>query len=456
MNPINECSLGEIAEFDHFLHSHPDIAELDVFIVDVNGHALGKRLKIGEGRRLYREGLAFSACAPFLDCRGRGQNPVGIGNSDGDPDGVVLPLAGTLHRVAWARNPTAQVMCVMREMATRSPLWFDPREVLRGVWSQCRTAGLYPVMACELEFYLVDAARSAQGQLQFASLPRTGAAPSKPMNLSLEGVEDSGEFLEQVNQAAAAQNLPISGIVSEYGLAQYEINLKHVADPVLAADQAVLLRRLVRGVARARGMDATFMAKPFLRQPGSGLHVHVSIVDEQGSNRFAPPRGELLLRQAIAGMQVLMFDSIALFAPNFNSYRRYAGSSVATNASWGYNNRSVAFRIPAGSGADTRIEHRLAAADASPHLTVAGILAAILHGTSSSLEPGTPTEGRAPAKADPSFPQGLLAGLDRLEQSSILPSYIPRQYLQAYAQHKRGEYEALFEEILPQELNFYA
>jgi len=102
--------LGDIKEFDDFVDQHPDVAELDVFIVDVNGHALGKRLRIAEGRRLYREGLAFSACAPFLDCRGRGQNPAGIGNSDGDPDGVVLPLAGMLRRVGWSRHPFTAVV----------------------------------------------------------------------------------------------------------------------------------------------------------------------------------------------------------------------------------------------------------------------------------------------------------------------------------------------------------
>jgi glutamine synthetase len=456
MTGKSEGELGDIKEFDDFVDQHPDVAELDVFIVDVNGHALGKRLRIAEGRRLYREGLAFSACAPFLDCRGRGQNPAGIGNSDGDPDGVVLPLAGRMRRVGWSRHPTAQVMCVMRELKTRSPLWFDPREVLRSVWSQCQAAGLFPVMACELEFYLIDSARTDQGQLQFARLRRTGAPPAKPMSLSLDGVEDSGEFLSRVNFAAAEQNLPVSGIVSEYGMSQYEINLNHVADPVLAADHAVLLRRLVRGAARAEGMDATFIAKPFLPQPGSGLHVHVSLVDAAGRNRFAAPAGESLLKQAIAGMQALMTESAALFAPNFNSYRRYGSSSVATHPSWGYNNRSVAFRIPAGSAGDTRIEHRLAAADASPHLTIAAILAAILHGVSMHLDPGPPTEDRAQCERDPSFPLDLLSALDRLARATILPSYLTRKYLSAYAQLKRGEYAALFEDILPQELDFYA
>jgi glutamine synthetase len=116
----------------------------------------------------------------------------------------------------------------------------------------------------------------------------------------------------------------------------------------------------------------------------------------------------------------------------------------------------VAFRIPAGSAGDTRIEHRLAAADASPHLTIAAILAAILHGVSRRLDPGPPTEDRAKGERDPSFPLDLLSALDRLARATILPSYLTRKYLSAYAQLKRGEYAALFEDILPQELDFYA
>ena len=199
------------------------------------------------------------------------------------------------------------------------------------------------------------------------------------------------------------------------------------------------------------------MAKPFKDQPGSGLHVHISLIDEDNHNRFAGPAGEALLGEAIAGMQSLMFDSVALFAPNFNSFRRFLGPFVPNTISWGHNNRSVAFRVPASSGPDTRIEHRVAGADASPHLVVAGVLAAVLHGISNRLIPVTPAaQGRVPAVRDPSFPRTLWHALDRLEASELLSKYFPHRYLEAYAQLKRGECETLFEDISARELDYYA
>jgi len=444
-----------VDELERFAQSNPDIDSLDAFMIDVNGHALGKRLPMAEARKVFANGVAFSACAPLLDCRGRGHDAGGRGASDGDPDGVAWPIAQTLARVPWANTPTAQVMCVMREFGTRERLWFDQRVVLEDIIAQCRAHGLHAIIACELEFYLVDRARTTPGQLRIAANPRTGSAPNRPANLSLESIEDQSGFLAQIETAAQAQGIPLGGAVSEYGIGQFEVNLRHVADPLLAADHAALLRRLVRGVARANGVDATFIAKPFRDQPGNGLHVHVSLVDAAGRNRFGADGGTQLLHQAVAGMQALMFDSLSLFAPNFNSFRRFLGPYVPNTAAWGHNNRSVAFRIPAAGGADMRIEHRVAGADASPHLVVAGVLAAVLHGITHGLEPSTPIDGRALVGRDPSFPRGLWAALDRLVGSHTLAEYFPQRYLEAYAHLKRGEFETLFEDITARELDFY-
>jgi len=453
---MNIDSSASTAEFDRFMQANADVVELETFIVDVNGHALGKRIPIAQGRRTFESGISFSACAPILDCQGRGHDPAGIGGSDGDPDGTALPLADNLCRVPWAKAPTAQVMCEMRRFDTRAPLWFDPRVILQRVISECAAQGIRAVVACELEFYLVDRGRTEQGKLKLAANSRTRAAPRRPMNLSLECLEDSADFLSQVVTAAKAQSIPLAGSVAEYGLGQYEVNLRHVPDPLLAADHAVLLKRLVRGIARTNGIDATFMAKPFLDQPGSGLHVHISLIDEEGGSRFSAPGGDELLQEAVAGMQVLMFDSIALFAPNFNSHRRFMGPFVPTAATWGYNNRTVAMRIPAAGGPDLRIEHRVAGADASPHLVVAAILAGVLHGITNRLRPSAPTYGCAQGGQDPVFPAGLLNALERMERSDVLSQYIPKPYIEAYAQLKRGEYHALCAQMSPRELDFYA
>jgi len=446
---------ASLSEWQQFRAANRDIQAIDAFIVDLNGHTTGKRLPAADGEKLYKEGVMYSACAPLADCRGLGHNAGGMGKSDGDPDGIARPLQGYLRRVPWAAAPTAQVVCHMVDAVHGKALWFDPRVILADVVAQCRAAGLHPVMACELEFYLIDPRRSPDGAISLGALP--GRTPARRAgNLSLEAVEDMAGFLNRVDAAAAEQQLPVSGAVAEYGVGQYEVNLRHVTDPLLAADQAVLLKRLVRGVARSLGMEATFMAKPFMAEPGSGLHVHVSVVDEAGRNRFGAANGEALLRHGIAGMQALMYDSLALFAPNFNSQRRFLGPFVPSSRDWGHNNRSVAFRIPLGEGEARRIEHRVAGADASPHLALAGVLAALLHGVSNRLESSAPIDGRAIHTDDVDFPGDLIVALDRLEKSSTLAKYIPSRYLNVYAQVKRGEYGELIDTVFSREYDFYA
>jgi glutamine synthetase len=444
-----------ISEWHEFRAANPDVQAIDAFIIDLNGHTAGKRLPAIDGEKLYKEGVMYSACAPLADCRGLGHNAGGMGKSDGDPDGIARPLRGYLRRVPWAATPTAQVVCQMTDAAAGKELWFDPRVILANVVGQCRAAGLHPVMACELEFYLIDPRRTADGGITLGALP--GRTPSRrAANLSLEAVEDMAGFLSRVDAAAAAQQLPVCGAVAEYGVGQYEVNLRHIADPVLAADQAVLLQRLVKGVARSLGMEATFMAKPFISEPGSGLHVHVSVVDEAGRNRFGAANGEALLRHGIGGMQALMYDSIALFAPNFNSQRRFLGPFVPSSRDWGRNNRSVAFRVPLGDGEARRIEHRVAGADASPHLALAAVLAALLHGITNRLESSAPIDGQAIGTDDADFPGDLIVALDRLERSSVLAKYIPARYLKVYSEVKRGEYGALIDTVFHREYDFYA
>ena len=320
---------ASLTDWRKFLKANPDIEAIDAFIIDVNGNTTGKRLPVSDGDKLFEDGVQFSACAPIADARGLGQGPMGIGKADGDPDGTAWPVAGSLQRVPWVKTPTAQVVVQMTDVRSGRDMWFDSRTILRDLVARCRSAGLHPVVACELEFYLIDKKRGPEGQIQLGALPGR-SAPRRAANLSVEAVEEAAEFFAAIDAAARIQQLPICGTVAEYGIGQYEVNLHHLADPLLAADHAVLLKRLVKGVARSFDLDATFMAKPFAAQPGNGLHVHVSLVDEAGNNRFGAAQGEALLQHAIGGAQALMYDSLALFAPNFNSQRRYLGMFVPT------------------------------------------------------------------------------------------------------------------------------
>jgi glutamine synthetase len=442
-------------EWTEFIAAHPHITALDAFIIDVNGNAVGKRVQVEDAEAVFTDGVQFSACALIADPRGLGHNAQGMGGSDGDPDGVALPIQGNLCVAPWTQAPVAQVMCEMRDVKSQRSFWFDPRVILADVVSRCRDAGLRPVVACELEFYLLDPRRLADGRVALGASSPDAGPPRRAANLSMDAVEVNAAFLNKVNAAAAAQGVPVCGAVAEYGIGQFEVNLRHVEDPLRAADHAVLLKRIVRGVARSMGMQATFMAKPFARQAGSGLHVHMSLVDESGANRFGAAGGETLLEQAIAGMQALMYDSIGVCAPNLNSHRRYLGQFVPTTWDWGYDNRSVAFRVPASRASARRVEHRVAGADASPHLVLAVLLAAVLHGITHRLKATKPVEGRVKTGRSLEFPNGLLAALDRLEKSSTLAEYIPEKYLKLYSEMKQKEYAALMEEVFPVEYDFY-
>jgi len=315
MHEQSPAGTASLSEWQAFKAANPDVKAIDAFVIDSNGHAVGKRLEAADADTLFKAGVQFSAAAPVADCRGLGHDAGGLGKSDGDPDGTAMPVPGTLVRVPWTATPTAQVLCRLLDVAKLEELPFDPRVILRNVVDKCRATGIHPVVACELEFYLIDPRRADDGRILIGTLPGR-SAPRRAGNLSLDAVEDNAAFLDAVNAAAQAQGLPVCGCVAEYGVAQFEVNLRHTPDPLLAADQAVLLRRLIKGVARSMGMDATFMAKPFMPQPGNGLHVHVSIVDEAGHNRFGAAGGEALLRNGIAGMQAMLYDSFGLFAPN--------------------------------------------------------------------------------------------------------------------------------------------
>jgi glutamine synthetase len=447
--------IAPLCEWTEFSAVHPGIKALDAFIVDVNGNALGKRVQVEDAATVFTDGVQFSACALIADARGLGHNVQGMGASDGDPDGVALPIRGSVCMAPWTQESVAQVMCHMRDVEFQRSFWFDPRIILADVVNRCRDAGIHPVVACELEFYLLDPRRNADGGVTLAASSPAAGPPRRAANLSMDAVELNAVFLSKINAAAAAQRVPVCGAVAEYGIGQFEVNLHHVADPLLAADHAVLLKRIVQGVARSMGMQASFMAKPFAHQPGNGLHVHMSLVDESGANRFGAVGGDVLLEQAIAGMQALMYDSVGIYAPNLNSHRRFLGPFVPTTLDWGHNNRSVAFRVPSSGAAARRVEHRVAGADASPHLVMAVLLAAVLHGITHRLAATKQITGRVGSGGSVDFPKGLLAALTRLEKSSALAAYLPGQFLKLFSELKQKEYAALMEEVFPVEYDFY-
>ena len=462
---------NEVAEF---LENNPDITHLDTVLIDLCGQAFGKRLPHSHIAKLYENGTPICAAMSLVDVLGNTADPMGHGFSDGDPDAIVRPVPGRLVRAPWATG-LAQVLCEPEDAATGKALWYDPRTVLQQVVSRFADLKLTPVTAVELEFYFISPDRDENGAPQPAASPRNGRPEAAGKVLSLDKMDEFGPVIAAIEAACKAQNLPTSTMISEYGPGQFEINLEHCDDPVKACDDAVLLRRCITSIARANGLDATFMSVPFAGQSGSGMHIHTSLADETGNvfdpahrdsdaepsgrtskNTGIPDDSEAKLSAAIAGLQDIHAEAMAIFAPNLNVYRRYvADNFTPVTTDWGDNNRSVAFRIPSGPESARRIEHRAAGAEANPYLVMAAVLAGIHHGLTNRFDAGEKSTGNVGAEVDEQLPLSLWRALDAIRNAKILPGYFGSDYCRIYAEVKQAEFAAFMETISPQEYDWY-
>jgi len=312
-------------------------------------------------------------------------------------------------------------------------------------------------VAFELEFYLIASSTDSEAAPTPAPLTDQGREDDQQL-YCLERLDGHDALLTEIVAACEEMGVPTSVLMSEFACGQYEITLKHVADPLRAADHCCLFRQIVKRLARKHGCRATFLAKPFLDQTGSGMHVHMSLLDRDGDNVFsdAAPEGSKLLQQAIAGLLELQFDAMAIYAPNVNSYRRYtAYACVPVTRTWAANNRSVAVRIPAGGEANRRFEHRVACADANAYLVLASVLAGVYHGISNQLDPGAPSFGDACQEIDPEFPSEWSLAIDRFRKSDLLKQYLGERYVEAYAEAKRLERAAYLARIPKEEFEWY-
>jgi glutamine synthetase len=445
-------------EADAFLDAHPQIQFFEIVFTPMSGVPRGKRLRRHEIKAVYEQGRFLPGSVLVVDITGQDCPDTGLVWEDGDADRLARPIPGRIATAPWLGPDVGQVAVSMFEL-DGTPNDIDPRAVLQRVVDRFTADGLTPVVACELEFYLVDAQRAANGALQLAASAQ-GRRPSHHEVYGLREVEDSAPFLRDLWAAADAQNIPLEGAISEYAPGQLELTLKHHPDALRAGDDAVLYKRAAKGVALKHGAEATFMAKPFIESAGSGFHLHVSVNDKDGRNIMAADaaEGSPAVRHAIGGMKALMADSMAIFAPNANSYRRFKANSYAPVApAWGVNNRTVAFRVPAGAAQTRHIEHRVAGADANPYLALAALLAATHHGLTNRLDPGPPVvgDGYAQSEGGERIPTNWFAAVDRFAESALLREYLGARFVDMYASVKRTEQERFFNVISDVDYDWY-
>ncbi|WP_271103802.1 glutamine synthetase family protein [Pseudomonas tohonis] len=439
-----------------FLDQNPDIDAFELFILDANGVPRGKLLHRDELLAVYQSGRPLPSTILGLTLNGDDVENSGLVWDVGDIDCRAYPLAGSLVRMPWRRMPTAAVQVSMHPSEGMPAAIADPRHVLIEVIERLKVDGFHPVMACELEFYLLDQKPDAQGRPQPA-LDGDGRRPRTTQVYGLRELEQIEPFLADLYAACKAQGIPARTAISEYAPGQVEITLEH-GDALEAMDQAVRYKRLVKGVANAHGMQACFMAKPFDHLAGTGMHMHVSLADAEGRNLFASedPAGTPQLRLAVGGMLASLLDSLLLFCPNANSYRRFQANSYAPLApTWGVGNRTVSLRVPGGPAYTRHIEHRICGADANPYLAAAAILAAIHRGIRDEIDPGEPIEGNGYAQAKELLPTDWLTALQALENSGWAREALGAEFLGVYLAVKRAEYRQFMAEVGEQDWRWY-
>lgn len=440
-------------EADAYVQAYglPDVVE--VLLPDTHGILRGKWVPGSAMAKIWKDGVAIPQSIFGLNVWGGEVDATGIHIETGDRDGMCRPVPGTLKPVPWSPRPAAQVLLTMFK-PDGSPWMLDPRQQLAAQVARAAAHGFTPTVAFELEFYLMKP--GAPGAVPDPVFPATGQARQNMYAMS--DLDAYAPVLHEMRAAATLQGIPADTVISEAAPGQFEINLYHRPDPLAAADEAILLRRLIDGVARKHGLRATFMAKPLADFAGNGMHVHVSLADRTGKNAFARPEGEgdRLLRHAAGGLLATMTDSLLFFVPSFNGYRRLVPASYApTGISWGFDNRSVAVRVPNGPPAARRLEHRIAGAEAHPHLVLAAILAGMMEGIEREIEPPPPLTGNAFEGET----ERLSCAMEDAVTGFLASDYIARtfgeDYRRIYGVMKQEELAAFARTILPLEYETY-
>ena len=426
------------------------VTEIECLVPDLTGVARGKilpRQKFTEdrGMRLPEAVVAMGVTGEFPS-----EGPYYDVISPTDHDMHLRPDPRTVRIVPWASDPTAQVVHDCYDKAGNM-VPFAPRSVLRRVCELFEAEGWNPIVAPELEFYLV--ARNTDPDMPLKPpIGRSGRAETSRQAYSIDAVNEFDPLFEDVYSYCEQMELNVDTLIHEIGAGQMEINFFH-DHPLGLADEVFFFKRTVREAAMRHNMFATFMAKPIAGEPGSAMHIHQSIVDAQGRNIFSNEDGSAsdMFRWYIGGLQKYIPAAMALFAPYVNSYRRLARFTAAPiNIQWGTDNRTVGIRSPVASPAARRIENRVIGADANPYVALAATLACGYLGMKNRVEPTPECKGDA-YLGDYQLPRSLGEALEKLRAERDLATVLGESFITVYTEVKEIEYAEFMKVISPWE-----
>jgi len=428
----DRCNVTKDKIFQPWLQERK-IEDVEAFVPDMAGTARGKVMpaaKFGSGTMKMPEGIfSQTVSGDYVD------NP---GNIE-DRDMLLVPDPSTLRPVPWATDPAASVFldCFRRD---GQPVTTSPRGVLRSVLSKYQSQGWTPVVAPEVEFYLLkppidsnEDAEPPQGRLGWTDWSR--------QPYSIDTMNDFDPFINDVYAYCEAQGIHIDTLSQEAGPAQFEINFLH-GNAVDLADQVFLFKRTVREAAIEHEMRATFLAKPMPDDAGSALHIHQSVVDQEGNNVFSTKDGKPsdLFYGFIAGLQRYLPDAMLIFAPYVNSYRRFLNPwDSPVNLAWAIDNRTVGLRVPDSGPEARRIENRVPGSDVNPYLVLAATLACGYLGMVEGLKPAPPVEGSAYG-GEFALHKHIFSAIEALRESAAMRSMLGDEFVSLYAALKDAEY----------------
>ncbi len=453
--PRNRKTAAAVQEESSLLRWLKDrhITEVECLVPDITGNARGKIIPADKfshdyGTRLPEGIFATTVTGDYPDDYYELTSPA-------DADMILRPDPDTVRMVPWATDPTAQII---HDCYTKSgqPHELAPRNVLRRVLVAYEELGLKPVVAPELEFFLVQ----KNTDPDFPLLPpagRSGRPETARQSYSIDAVNEFDPILDLMYDYCDAMKLDVDTLIHESGAAQLEVNFTH-DDAMSLADQVFLFKRTMREAALRHGIYATFLAKPMETEPGSAMHIHQSLVHvSDGRNVFAGKKeGEYseTFDNYLAGLQKYVPAAMGFFAPNVNSYRRLVFGEVSpSNVEWGFDNRTCGLRVPMDSLENNRVESRFAGSDANPYLAMAATLACGLLGIREKLTPTPPISGNA-KELGYELPRSLGESLDGLEVCDALQELLGRRFCRAYVSVKRKEYETFFRVISSWEREF--
>lgn len=421
-----------------WLRHHPTVKTIRVAAADLNGQPRGKRVPVRFADKLVQNGTRFPYSVMNLDIWGEDIEDSPLLFESGDADGVLKPTERGFMPMPWLEAPTALLpIWMFNEDGT--PFEGDPRHALAKVVRKFHARGLKPVCATELEFYLID---DSGGEFRVPPSPRSGKRRPGAETLALRALDAFDRFFTDLYDACEAMDIDADTAISEAGPGQFEVNLLHSDDVLKVADDTWLFKMLVKGLARRHGFAGSFMAKPYDNWPGNGMHMHFSVVDDEGRNVFdnGTHEGSPLLLNAVAGCLKAMPGSTLLLAPHQNSFDRLIPEAHAPNGiCWAYENRTAAIRIPSGSRRARRIEHRVAGGDINPYLMMAGVLGAALIGIEDNLTPPAPITGNAYELDLPKLPTTWQDALDTFESSPEIRRIFAPQLIENLVRTKRQE-----------------